>query len=74
MHVSRLRVLCIEVFKTLKNINPSFMNEIFKIKSSVYSSHSWCKTQIMQVNKTQVKLCGSKLVAMGLRVLGLQPK
>ena len=37
-HVSRLRVLCIEVFKTLKNINPSFMHDIFKIKSSIYSS------------------------------------
>ena len=37
MHVSRLRVLCIEVFKTLKNLNPSFMQDIFKIKSSRYS-------------------------------------
>ena len=26
-----------------------------------------------QVNKTQVKSCGPKLVAMGLRVSGLQP-
>ena len=40
MHVSRLRVLCIEVFKTLKNIKPSFMHDIFKIKSSVYSSRN----------------------------------
>ena len=32
-----LRVLCIEVFKTLKNLNPSFMQDIFKIKSSSYS-------------------------------------
>ena len=37
MHVSRLRVLCIEVFKTLKNLNPSFMQDIFKLKSSSYS-------------------------------------
>ena len=40
MHVSRLRVLCIEVFKTLKNIKPSFMHDIFKIKSSIFSQRN----------------------------------
>ena len=34
MHVSRLRVLCKEVFKTLKNLNPSYMQDIFKTKIS----------------------------------------
>ena len=37
MHVSRLRVLCIEVFKTLKDLNPYFMQDIFKTKTSRYS-------------------------------------
>ena len=36
MHVSRLRALCVEIFKTLKNLNPSFMHDIFKIKPSHY--------------------------------------
>ena len=39
MHASRMRVLCIEVFKTLKNINPSFMHEIFKLNLP-YSSRN----------------------------------
>ena len=31
MNVNRLRSLCIESFKTLNNINPDFMNEIFEL-------------------------------------------
>ena len=33
MNVTRLRSLCIEVFKTLNNINPVFMNEIFELRT-----------------------------------------
>ena len=34
MNVTRLRGLCIESFKTLNNINPAFMNEIFELRKS----------------------------------------
>ena len=37
MNVSRLRYLCIEIFKTINKLNPSFMQEIFNVKSSNYS-------------------------------------
>ena len=39
MHVSRPRVLCVSsgVFGTLRDVNPSFMHNIFNIKSSIYS-------------------------------------
>ena len=37
MNVSRLRYLCIEIFKTINKLNPSFMQEIFKVKYSIYS-------------------------------------
>ena len=30
MNIRRLRFLCIEIYKTLKDLNPSFMKEIFK--------------------------------------------
>ena len=30
--VKRLRTLSVEIFKTLNNLNPSFMNEIFSLK------------------------------------------
>ena len=32
MNVRRLRTLCVEVYKTLDDLNPSFMNNIFKLK------------------------------------------
>ena len=34
MNVNRLRTLCIEVFKTLKNLNPSFVKEIFSLRQT----------------------------------------
>ena len=34
MNVNRLRSLCIESFKTLNNINPDFMNEIFDLRKT----------------------------------------
>ena len=32
MNVRRLRTLCVEIYKTLNDLNPSFMNDIFKLK------------------------------------------
>ena len=32
MNVRRVRTLCVEIYKTLNDLNPSFMNEIFKLK------------------------------------------
>ena len=37
MHVSLLRFLCNEIFKTINRSNLPFMQEIFKVKSSNYS-------------------------------------
>ena len=31
-NVKRLRTLSVEIFKTLNNLNPSFMNEIFSLR------------------------------------------
>ena len=32
MNVRRLRTLCVEIYQTLNDLNPSFMNKIFKLK------------------------------------------
>ena len=32
MNLRRLRTLCIEIYKTLNDLNPSFMDDIFKLK------------------------------------------
>ena len=32
--IMRLRSLCIEIYKLINNINPTYMNEIFKAKKN----------------------------------------
>ena len=32
MNVRRLRTLCVKIYKALNDLNPSFMNNIFKLK------------------------------------------
>ena len=32
MKVNRLKSLCIEIYKLINNINPTYMNEIFKLR------------------------------------------
>ena len=34
MEVDRLRYLCIEIYKTINNINPSFMKQIFQLRET----------------------------------------
>ena len=34
MSVKRLKVLCTEIYKTLKNLNPSYMSDIFQFPES----------------------------------------
>ena len=34
MNVKRLRVFCIELHKTVNKLNPSFMRDIFKLRSN----------------------------------------
>ena len=32
MKASRLRSLCVEIYKSINSINPSFMNEVFRLR------------------------------------------
>ena len=34
MKENRLRSLCIEIYKSINNINPTYMNEIFKLRKT----------------------------------------
>ena len=38
MQFSRQRALCIEIYKTMKNVNPLFMKNFLQLRSSHYSS------------------------------------
>ena len=32
MNASRLQSLCVEIYKSINSINPSFMNEVFRLR------------------------------------------
>ena len=34
MNVERLHFLCVEIYKTINNLNPSFMNQIFELRET----------------------------------------
>ena len=40
MHVAHLRNLCIELYKTMEKLNPTFMQDLFHFKSSSRSTRS----------------------------------
>ena len=72
MHVSRLRVFCIEVFKTLNNLNPSFMQDIFKIKSSSYSLRK--PNNLQHYRPNQVTFGSNSLRSLGPQIWNGLPK
>ena len=49
MKVNRLRSLCIEIYKSINNINPTYMNEIFKLRKTSRAVHSNYKLLIKLV-------------------------
>ena len=65
MHVSRLRSLSLEIFKTLNDLNPSFMTDIFQIRTSNYS---WRNPNNLTHYRPNQVIFGTK----SLRVLGPQ--
>ena len=52
MHVARQRLLCIEIFKALNHLNPPFMQSIFELRSSIYSSRNPNNLAHLRPNQT----------------------
>ena len=65
MTIQRLRTLCLEICKTLRQLNPCFMSNIFEVKSSDRPVRSQQNLNLKVVRANQVKF-GEK----SLRVLG----
>ena len=66
MRVFRLKFMCIEIFKTLNKLNPSFMQDIFKVKSSSYSLRGTNSLQHYRPN--QVTFGSNSLRSLGPQV------
>ncbi len=51
LHIRRLRIISTEVFKSLNNLNPSFMKEMFNIKKPYYNLRDSSLTYLPSFNK-----------------------
>ena len=65
MNVRRFRTLCVEIYKTLNDLNPSFMNNIFKLKTNSREVRDKCKLNL-DIPKWNQRTFGHKRI----RVLG----
>ena len=54
MEVNRLRYLCIEIYKTINNINPSFIKQIFELKKRNRTVRNQYKLNLNIPKVTQV--------------------
>ena len=58
MKVNRLKSLCIKIYKLINNINPTYMNEIFKLRKISSAVHSNYKLNIDVPTINQVSFDG----------------
>ena len=61
MKVNRLRSLCIEIYKLINNINPTYMNEIFKLRKISRAVRSNYKLNLDVPTINQVSFGGKGL-------------
>ena len=59
MRVRQMQNLCIEIYKTLANMNPPYMQELFERSSSSYSARRPYDLMVPRVNQT---LFGSRSI------------
>ena len=70
MKVNRLRNLCIEIFKLINNINPTYMNEIFKLKkiSRVVLSNYKLHLDVPTINQVSFVSKSPTSLKFGIRI------
>ena len=56
MEVKQMQFLCTEIYKTLKGLNPNYMNKIFVKSCSRYSSRRPHDLMVPRVNQTKFGL------------------
>ena len=59
MKAGRLRRLCVEIYESINPINPSFMNEIFRLRMTNSTVRSQCRLNL-DIRKVIVSF-GSKI-------------
>ena len=70
-----MRLLCIEIYKTLNNLNPQYMNEIFAENRSFYSFRRPYNLTVPRISRStfglrSIRYEGHKISNWGLSVFG----
>ena len=68
MKVNRLRSLCIKIYKLINNINPTYMNEIFKLRKTSRAVRSNYKLNLDVPTISQVSFGGKSLRYRGPKI------
>ena len=62
MNVNRLIILCVEIYKTVNNLNPEFMRDLFSlretsrlIRKNIYVEFESTSTQPSYLSKQKLK-------------------
>ena len=67
MKVDRLRSLCIEIHQSINNINPTYMNEMFKLRKTSRTVRSNYKINLDVVTINQVSFGDKSFRYYGLK-------
>ena len=73
MKVNRLRSLCIEIYKSINNINPTYMNEIFKLRETSRAARSNYKLNLDEPTINQVNFGDKSLSYYGPKIWNSLP-
>ena len=73
MNVYRLRNLCVEIYKTIKKLNPEFMNDIFKVRENKRVVREQYKLNLETPEWNQVTFGAKSLKVYGSKVWNSLP-
>ena len=73
MTIQRLRTLCLEIFKTLHQLSPCFMTNIFEVKSSDRPVRSQQNLNLKVARANQVKYGEKNLRVLGAKIWNRLP-
>ena len=69
----RLRSLCIEIYKSVSNINPMYMNEIFRLRKTSRALRTNYKLKLDVLTINQVSFGDQTLRCYGSKIWNLLP-
>ena len=72
MRISRLRALCVEIYKTISKSNPPFKQDIFKLKQTTRSARN--PNELIHHRPNQVTFGSKSLLSQGPQIWNALPK